>query len=257
MKVVIAGAGAVGASIARELEAHGHAVAVVEVRPDAAAKTDVGGARMVLGDASDLGVLREADALEADVLVAATGDDRVNLVTSLLARSEFGVGRTVARVNNPLNDWLFDESWGVDVAVSTPSIMTALVEEAVESGDLVRLLRLEAGGAALTEFRVPAGHWLRGRRVGTVSWPAEAPLVALVRDGAPRASSPDEVLEESDELFFLIAREAEPALRRLLVGETGHQPDRGSSPGPATASLPVADVRAGTLTDQASQSPSA
>ena len=178
MRVVIAGAGAVGASVARELERHGHEVAVIEVRPDAAAKTDVGGAAMVLGDACDLGVLREAGTLCADVLVAATGDDRANLVASLLARSEFGVRRTVARVNNPRNDWLFDESWGVDVAVSTPSIMTALVEEAVESGDLVRLLRLEAGGAALTEFRVPAGHWLRGRRVGTVSWPLEAPLLA-------------------------------------------------------------------------------
>lgn len=185
MRAVIAGAGAVGASIARELHAHGHEVVVVEARTDAARKADVGGARLVLGDACDLTVLEQCGALEADVLVAATGDDRVNLVCSLLSRSEFGVGRTVARVNNPLNDWLFDESWGVDVAVSTPSIMTALVEEAVETGDLVRLLRLEAGGAALSEFRVPAEHWLEGRRIGTVSWPQEAPLVAVVRDGAP------------------------------------------------------------------------
>ncbi|MGC5047790.1 potassium channel family protein [Micrococcus porci] len=218
MRVVIAGAGAVGSSIARELHAHGHVVSVVESRADAAARSDLAGARTVLGDATDLGVLRRAGALGADVLVAATGDDRANLVASRLARSEFGVGRTVARVNNPLNDWLFDESWGVDVAVSTPSIMTALVEEAVESGDLVRLLRLEAGGAALTEFRIPSGHWLRGRRVGTVSWPVAAPLVAIVRDGAPRSSTPDEVLEESDELFFLADAEAEGALRRLLVG---------------------------------------
>lgn len=219
MRAVIAGAGAVGASIARELHAHGHEVVVVEARADAARKADVGGARLVLGDACDLTVLEQCGALEADVLVAATGDDRVNLVCSLLSRSEFGIGRTVARVNNPLNDWLFDESWGVDVAVSTPSIMTALVEEAVETGDLVRLLRLEAGGAALSEFRVPAKHWLEGRRIGTVSWPQEAPLVAVVRDGAPRQASADEVLEVGDELFFLAAGSAEPALRRLLVGE--------------------------------------
>ena len=255
MKVVIAGAGAVGASIARELERRGHEVAVVEVRPDAAAKTDVGGAAMVLGDACDLGVLREAGTLCADVLVAATGDDRANLVVSLLARSEFGVRRTVARVNNPRNDWLFDESWGVDVAVSTPSIMTALVEEAVESGDLVRRLRLEAGGAALTEFRVPAGHWLRGRRVGTVSWPLEAPLLALVRDGAPRPSAPDEVLEEADELFFLVSAEAEAALRRLLVGPAADQPRRAAVDG-AEAGAPGAEPP-GEDTDQASQSPSA
>ena len=108
MRAVIAGAGAVGASIARELHAHGHEVVVVEARTDAARKADVGGARLVLGDACDLTVLEQCGALEADVLVAATGDDRVNLVCSLLSRSEFGVGRTVARVNNPLDDWLFD-----------------------------------------------------------------------------------------------------------------------------------------------------
>ncbi|MDY6055509.1 TrkA family potassium uptake protein [Micrococcus sp.] len=223
MRVVVAGAGAVGASIARELDTHGHEVVLVETRADVTRRADVGSARMVLGDATDLAALRDAGAESADVLVAATGDDRANLVVSLLGRSEFGVGRTVARVNNPRNDWLFDESWGVDVAVSTPSIMTALVEEAVESGDVVRLLRLEAGGAALTEFRVPAEHWLPGRRVGTVSWPGAAPLVAIVRDGVPRAAAPDETLEAGDELFFLTSAEAEQRLRALLVGDDAGQ----------------------------------
>lgn len=259
MRVVIAGAGAVGASIARELCAHGHAVTVVETRPEAVARADVGRARLLVGDACDLPVLEEAGALEADVLVAATGDDRANLVVSLLGRSEFGVQRTVARVNNPRNDWLFDESWGVDVAVSTPSIMTALVEEAVETGDLVRLLRLESGGTALTEFRVPGTHWLVGRRVGTVSWPAEAPLVAVVRDGAPRAASPDEVLEAGDELFLLASAAAEPALRRLLVGEPAADQERGAgSTAASTAPLSsAAEPGEGALSDQASQSPSA
>ena len=87
MRAVIAGAGAVGASIARELHAHGHEVVVVEARTDAARKADVGGARLVLGDACDLAVLEQCGALEADVLVAATGDDRVNLVCSLLSLS--------------------------------------------------------------------------------------------------------------------------------------------------------------------------
>ncbi|WP_298711188.1 TrkA family potassium uptake protein [Micrococcus sp. 2A] len=260
MRVVIAGAGAVGASVARELCAHGHAVTVVDLRPEVVRRADVGRARSLVGDATDLVMLGEAGALEADVLVAATGDDRANLVVSLLGRSEFGVQRTVARVNNPRNDWLFDESWGVDVAVSTPSIMTALVEEAVETGDLVRLLRLEAGGTALTEFRVPAAHWLVGRRVGTVSWPAEAPLVAVVRDGTPRAATPDEVLEAGDELFLLVSAAAETALRRLLVGEAAEPQgeDAGSTAAaPAGPGSSSGEPGEGALTDQASQSPSA
>lgn len=257
MRAVIAGAGAVGASVARELHAHGHEVVVVEIRPDAARKADVGGAKLVLGDACDLALLERCGAMEADVLVAATGDDRANLVCSLLGRSEFGVGRTVARVNNPLNDWLFDESWGVDVAVSTPSIMTALVEEAVETGDLVRLLRLEAGGTALSEFRVPAEHWLAGRRVGTVSWPQDAPLVAVVRDGVPRHATADEMLEAGDELFFLAAAAADAALRRLLVGEDRAQARPGAGSSSAAGGRPSSSPGAGALTDQASQSPRA
>lgn len=217
MRVVIVGAGAVGTSIARELRAHRHEVLVVEHRHENAERADLGSAAVLVGDASDLSVLRRADLDRADVLVCATGDDRVNLVVSLLGRSEFGVGRTVARVNNPRNHWLFGEAWGVDVAVSTPSIMTALVEEAVETGDLVRLLDIGSGEAALSEYTVPQDHWTVGRRIGSISWPDEAPLVAVVRDGRPRTPQADEVLEAGDEVFFLSSTGSEGTLRDLLV----------------------------------------
>ncbi|MBB4735380.1 TrkA family potassium uptake protein [Micrococcus cohnii] len=240
MKVLIIGAGAVGSSIARELAAHDHEVIVVERRHDTAARLSSRTGHCEVGDASEPAVLRRAGAQGADVLVAATGDDRVNLVVSLLGRSEFGVGRTVARVNNPLNRWLFDESWGVDVAVSTPDIMTALVEEAVETGDLVRLMGIGSGAAALTAFTVPRDHWSLGRRIGSISWPDESPLVAILRDGRPRTADADEVLAAGDEVFFLAADEAAVQLRALLV------------PGSREA-----EASRGAETDQASQSPSA
>ena len=90
------------------------------------------------------------------MVIAATGDDKVNLVTSLLAKTEFGVPRTVGRVNHPNNEWLFTEAWGVDVNVSTPRIMSALVEEAVTVGDLVRLFTFRQGNANLVELTLPA-----------------------------------------------------------------------------------------------------
>ncbi|MCB8813894.1 NAD-binding protein, partial [Escherichia coli] len=118
-----------------------------------------------------ISTLREAKLDEADVVVSATGDDKVNLVVSLLAKTEFGVGRTVGRVNNPKNDWMFDDSWGVDVAVNTPRLMTALVEEAVEIGDLVRLLTLQTGVSSLVEFTVPDDSHIVGATVGSIQWP--------------------------------------------------------------------------------------
>ena len=145
MKVMIAGAGSVGSSIAKELISHGHEVLLIDEKPEVVSRAGVRGARWLFGDACELSVLKEAKLEEVDVVVSATGDDKVNLVVSLLAKSEFGVGRTVGRVNNPKNDWMFDDAWGVDVAVSTPRLMTALVEEAVEIGDLVRLMTLQSG----------------------------------------------------------------------------------------------------------------
>ena len=109
----------------------------------------------LLADACELATLDRPSPDECDVVVAATGDDKANLVISLLAKTEFGVPRTVARVNHPKNEWMFDESWGVDVAVSTPRIMTALVEEAVSVGDLVRIFTFQQAKADMVELTLP------------------------------------------------------------------------------------------------------
>lgn len=228
MQVLIVGAGSVGSSIARELLGHGHQVTMVDEKPESIGRTDLPGAQWLVGDACELAVLRRAQPESADVIVAATGDDKTNLVVSLLARSEFGVPRTVGRVNNPKNEWLFDDAWGVDVAVSTPRLMTALVEEAVEVGDVVRLLSLQASGATLVEYTVPLEHALVGTPVGQVPWPEQTTLVAVLRDGLPLAPSPQDVLEGDDELFFLSAQDGEARLRELIGADSPAQ-SRGRS----------------------------
>ncbi|MCQ9164079.1 MULTISPECIES: TrkA family potassium uptake protein [unclassified Arthrobacter] len=226
MLVVIVGAGSVGCSIARELLSHGHELLLIDPKPEVIGKSGLRGARWLVGDACEISTLREAKLEEADVVVSATGDDKVNLVVSLLAKTEFGVGRTVGRVNNPKNDWMFDDSWGVDVAVNTPRLMTALVEEAVEIGDLVRLLTLQTGVASLVEFTVPGQSHIIGLMVGAVDWPQDATLVAILRDEAPITPSNDDVLEAGDELFFISTIAAEDGLRKLLSNDAGADGDR-------------------------------
>ncbi len=120
MRVAIAGAGAVGRSIAAELVDNGHRVMLIERDEDAIHTDIVPDAEWVHADACELASLEEAGIQHCDVVVAATGDDKVNLVVSLLAKTEFAVDRVVARVKDPRNEWLFNESWGVDVAVSSP-----------------------------------------------------------------------------------------------------------------------------------------
>jgi trk system potassium uptake protein TrkA len=223
VKVIIAGAGSVGSSIARELLAHRHDVLLIDPKPEVIGRSGLGGAKWLVGDACEISTLKEARVEDADVVVAATGDDKVNLVVSLLAKTEFGVGRTVGRVNNPKNDWMFDGSWGVDVAVNTPRLMTALVEEAVEIGDVVRLLTLQTGVASLVEFTVPANSDLIGRTVGQVEWPNDAALVAILRDQSPITPSIDDVIDHRDELFFVTTIAAEDALRALLSPGNGEE----------------------------------
>jgi trk system potassium uptake protein TrkA len=217
MKVAIAGAGAVGRSIAGELIEYDHEVALLERNPDHIAVDSVPGAQWHLGDACELSLLESVHLEEFDVVIAATGDDKVNVVVSLLAKTEFAVPRVVARVNDPRNEWLFDENWGVDVAVSTPRMLASLVEEAVAVGDLVRLMAFRTGQANLVEITLPDDTPWGGKAVKRLELPRDAALVTILRGARVIVPESDEPLEGGDELLFVAVAEAEDALRDLLL----------------------------------------
>lgn len=217
MRVAIAGAGNVGRSIARELIANGHQVLLIERDPHSIKPESVPGAEWFQADACELQTLEDAELENCDVSIAATGDDKANLVHSLLAKTEFGVPRTVGRVNHPGNEWMFDDVWGVDVAVSTPRIMSALVEEAVATGELVRLFTFTKSTTNLSEMRLPADSSYAGRRIRDVVWPRDAVLVAIIRDGIPLVPERDGALEADDELLFVVSQEAESELAAMFT----------------------------------------
>ncbi|MEV8099393.1 TrkA family potassium uptake protein [Kitasatospora sp. NPDC085879] len=223
MRVAIAGAGAVGRSIAGELLENGHDVLLIDKNPNSISVERVPMAEWLLADACEITSLDEAALQRCHVVIAATGDDKVNLVVSLLAKTEYGVPRVVARVNNPKNEWLFNESWGVDVAVSTPRLMSALVEEAVSVGDLVRLMRFSQGNANLVELTLAADTELVGTRVADVPWPVDTALVTIIREGRVLVPGKDDTLEAGDELLFVAAQEREEELEGLLSAGSGAQ----------------------------------
>lgn len=227
MRVVIVGAGSVGRSIGQELLQNGHSVLLIDKDANESRVAKLVEASWLSGDACEISTLQEAEVHTSDVVVCATGDDKANLVVSLLAKTEFGVPRTVARVNNPKNEWMFDESWGVDVAVSTPRLMTALVEEAVSVGDLVRIFDFQQGSAAMAEITLPADNPNVGRRVGDIDFPVDTLLVGIIRDGRPIGPTADDALEAQDELLLLTTAEAEPQLEAMM--RPGATPRRRSS----------------------------
>ena len=219
MRVAIAGAGNVGRSIAQELVENGHQVMLIERYPAALRPDRVPGADWVLADACELSSLQETELHRCDVVIAATGDDKVNLVVSLLAKTEFAVPRVVARVNRAENEWLFNDQWGVDVMVSKPRLMAALVEEAVTVGDLVRLMTFRQGEANLVEITLPPTAAHVGRALREVPLPPDTALVAIVRGRRVLVPTPDDTLEGGDELVFVCTPDMEGRVRGVALGE--------------------------------------
>jgi trk system potassium uptake protein TrkA len=217
VKVAIAGAGNVGVYIAGDLFEAGHEVMVIEQDPDLVARLrptlDV---QWVIADACEVSSLHEAGLETVDVVVAATGDDEDNLVISLLAKQEFAVPRVVARTNHPSNQWLFNEAWGVDVSVSTPHLLTALVEEAVSVGSLVRLLQFQ--DARLVEVTLAEGSPAAGRAISELGVPRDATIVAVIRERHVIVPRGETMVETGDEVLVLVTPESEDEVKALLVG---------------------------------------
>ena len=219
MKVVVAGAGNMGRHLAFDLSDRGHEVTLIEQEtgPVARARQDLPEkVRVLLGDACEPYILEEAKLGQADVIVAATGDDEDNLVVSLLAKQEFAVPRVLARVNHPENEWMFTEQWGVDTAVSPPHILTALVEEAVSVGDIVRLLKLQRGKVTLVELTLQEGSAVAGRPMYELRLPLDSAIVAIVRAEHVVIPQPETVLAAGDEVMAIATPDVEEDLRRAL-----------------------------------------
>lgn len=221
MRIAIAGAGNVGLYIANDLAESGHDILLLEQDPVVLARQKERtheGVHWIQADVCEVSSLREAQLGTVDVLVAATGDDEDNLVVSLLAKQEFAVERVIARVNHPKNEWLFNETWGVDVAVSTPHLITAFVEEAVTVGTLVRLLQLEGGQAQLVEIKLALDAPVVDRSVRDVGRPKDSTFVAIIRDEHVVVPHGDTVFEAGDEVLALVTPDSEEEVRRLFTG---------------------------------------
>jgi trk system potassium uptake protein TrkA len=219
MKVAIAGAGNVGMFIADDLVANGHEVLIIEQDHALAARAQrSAGIEWHVADACEVSELRAAGLETCEVVVAATGDDEDNLVISLLAKQEFAVPRVIARVNHPKNEWLFNENWGVDLSVSTPHLITALVEEAVTVGRLVRIMQLQGGQARLVEVTLADDSPAIDHALKDLDVPRNATVVAIVRNEHVVMPRGDSIFEAGDEVLAMVTPDSEDEVRRILTG---------------------------------------
>jgi trk system potassium uptake protein TrkA len=218
MFVFIAGGGRTGAQLAMQLLDQNHQVRLIEHRRELLGllhheiPTEV----IYEGVATDPNVLKQAGLDKANVLVACTNDDAVNLVLCFLARTLFKTRRTIARINNPRNAWLFDQSFHVDETVNNADVMAHLIQEEMSLGDMMTLLKLRRGRYSVVEEKVPAGAKAIGRQIKDLSLPDQCIVAAIIRHGQitlPRGTS---VLEEGDEVLAVTDADGAKELARLL-----------------------------------------
>ena len=219
MKVLIVGGGKAGSYLASLLLEDGYDVRVVENRERVLSRlhkelpTEV----VVDGDGTRQETLDIADAAHADVLVPVTGDDEVNLVIALMAKTLYNVPRVIARINNPRNAWLFTPEMGVDVAVNQTDLLAKLIVEEMSLGDMMTLLRLRKGEISLVTEKLESGAPAEGKRVAALAFPKDCLLVGVIRGDDILVPRGDTTLQAHDEILAVVRSGSQKAFHDLLA----------------------------------------
>jgi len=221
MKVIIVGGGQVGAYLASLLLKDGYFVKVVEMRERQIHNLfhDLPADTVIEGDFTDTKVLEAAGIQQADVVVATTPNDEVNLVVSTLARFEFGVKRVIAVANNPKNTWMFTPEMGVDVALTEADLMAHVVAEEMSLGDMMTLLKLNKGQFSIVQEKIHISSRVVGKFIRELKFPPECILVAIIRKKQVIIPRGDTMLMIDDEVIALVNASQVRALADLM-GET-------------------------------------
>jgi trk system potassium uptake protein TrkA len=218
MYIIIAGGGKVGYYLAKELLNEGHEVLIIERdkrKVDQIAEEL--GSVVLRGDACEATTLAEAGTNRADVVVAVTGDDEDNLVICQMAKKKFNVPRTIARINNPKNQRIF-QLLGIDATVNSTDLIKLQIEQALPAQALVHLLHLRQANLEVVEARISDQARVAGRALREVTLPPDSAVLLVLRNGHALVPTPQTVLHPGDEVIALTKVEYEQQLRTLLVG---------------------------------------
>ena len=218
MFVIIAGGGRTSTYLARKLLKQDHTVRVIEYRPQVLANlhrelpTEV----IIEGNLLNPTILKHAGLDKAQVFAAVTTKDEENLVLCYIARTQFKINRTIARVNNPRNSWLFNQTFGVDVPVNQAEILSSLIEEEMSLGDMMTLLKLRKGNYALVEERIPPSAFAIGKAIKDLNLPEQCVLAAIFRKGEVVMPHGNTVIEVGDEVLAITDREGSVKFQDLF-----------------------------------------
>jgi trk system potassium uptake protein TrkA len=220
MFVVIAGGGRTATHLATLLLLQNHQVCVIEHRREVLVRlhrelpTEV----IYEGYAIDPQVLEQAGIHQAQVLAACTSNDVDNLVLCYCGRTRYDVPRTIARINNPRNAWLFDDKFHVDAALNQAEILATLIEEEMSLGDMMILLRLRRGRYSLVQEKIHVGAPAVGVALKDLPLPPNSVIATLLRQDEILIPRGVTEFQAGDEVLAIVDREAAEDLARLFGG---------------------------------------
>ena len=220
MYIIIVGGGKVGYHLSRVIAAEGHEVLLIEKdRKTAEWLTEELGEIVMLGDGCEVRIMQEAGMARANVVVAVTGDDEDNLVICQMAKRKFGVPRTLARVNDPRNEQLFQQL-GIDQTVSSTRVIFNLLEQQIESGQVIPLAALKRGDIEVVEADITAGSPIVDQKIGQLDLPANTLIISVIRDDHAIIPHADTKLRPGDSVIAMIKAEREKELRALFAASS-------------------------------------
>ncbi len=227
MFVLIAGGGRTGAQLAALLLSENYKVRIVEERPEILAHLhqELPTESIYEGNPSDPDVLEAAGIQQAHAMAATTADDATNLSLCFIARKMFGVPRTIARINNPRNAWLFNENFHVDVALNQANVLAHLIQEEMSLGDMMTLLKIRRGSYSLVEEKVEKGAKAIGIELRNLGLPEECIIAAIIRNGQVTLPRGATTFQEWDEVLAIVTPESARQLSVLLSAETHPERD--------------------------------
>ncbi len=226
MFVVISGGGRTGAQLAKSLISAGHKVHLIESRKEILTRIhkEIPTESIIAGNPLDVHVMEQADMKNADVFAATTPNDAENLALCYVVKQRYQVNRTIARVNNPRNAWLFSNRFHVDVAVNQADILSRLIEEEMSMGDMMTLLKLRRGKYSLVEEKIPVNAAAVGVEIKDLKLPVNCVIAAIIRDGElliPRGVTP---LAAEDEVLAITDAEGARAIADLFEAPRPKKP---------------------------------
>lgn len=218
MYIVVVGCGKVGYHLTRALMNEGQEVLVIEKNPLKVDRIMTAlGATAIAGDGAEVATLEEAGAGRADVVAAVTGDDEDNLIIAQVAKKRFNVPRTVARVNNPKNEYIFGQL-GIDATVSATQVILSIIMQEIPEHPFVHLLTLQEGGVEFVELQLTADSPANGRTLNTMDLPPETAIPLLIRYGKPIVVGADTVFQAGDKIVAVTTGQEEAILQSIVFG---------------------------------------